>query len=188
MIKAVIFDCFGVLATDDWLPFKKAHFGHDQELFDRASEVNQQSNAGLITYDQFVQEIADMAEVDTQKVQKALRSNTPNEELFEYIRKLKPDYKIGMLSNSSSNWLNDIFTEEQVALFDSTILSYMVHTAKPDPKIYEAAADDLQVSTEECVFIDDQERYATAANDVGMTGVTYKTFEQVKADLEQILA
>jgi putative hydrolase of the HAD superfamily len=188
MIKAVIFDCFGVLATDDWLPFKQAHFGHDPELFQHAGDINQQSNAGFISFEQFVQEIADMAGVSTQEVQKVLRSNTPNEELFAYIRELKPKYKIGMLSNSSSNWLSEIFTAEQIALFDSTILSYMAHTAKPDPRIYELSAEDLQVEIEECVFTDDQERYATAARDVGMQGIAYKGFEQFKADLEKILA
>jgi putative hydrolase of the HAD superfamily len=188
MIKAIIFDCFGVLATDDWLPFKHAHFGSDRAKFDQASDLNQQANAGFISYQQFVTDIAALARVSEAEVQKVLRSNQPNRFLFELITSLQGRYKIGMLSNSASDWLTDIFTKQQLGLFDETILSYEVGMAKPDPRIYALATEKLGVEPEECVFIDDQERYCTAATEVGMQAIAYTDFDDFKLQLEKLLA
>jgi HAD superfamily hydrolase (TIGR01509 family) len=188
MIKAIIFDCFGVLATDDWLPFKERHFGSDPDLFRRATEVNQQANAGLVSYENFVHEVAVMAKTTDSTVQKALRHNKPNAPLFDYIRTLKRRYKIGFLSNSASDWLSDIFTKEQIDLFDTVVLSYRFSSAKPDPKIYKLTASRLDAQPEECVFVDDQERYALAAERVGMKGIYYQDFSQMKRELEKVLA
>jgi FMN phosphatase YigB (HAD superfamily) len=95
MIRAIIFDCFGVLTTDAWLPFKQQHFGHDPALFEQASDLNKRADGGFISVHEFLQAIADLAHMTVQEVQQALTNNVPNEELFRYVRELKPRYKIG---------------------------------------------------------------------------------------------
>jgi putative hydrolase of the HAD superfamily len=188
MIKAVIFDCFGVLASDGWLPFKRKYFGHDKALFEQASDLNKRSDSGFIKYTEFIDEVAKMAGIDSKEALSQISRNPVDEELFGYIaHDLKPRYKIGMLSNASSNWLSELFTPEQNALFDATALSYDMGVVKPDPKAYQTIADRLGVEMEECVFADDQERYVTAAKDVGMHAVLYKDYSTFKVDLEKIL-
>jgi len=188
VIKAIIFDCFGVLATEGWLPFKEQYFGDDPVRMQEATDLIQQASAGIISHEEFVKAVAELAGIPPTKVTSMLRRNVPNEPLFAYIKELKANYKIGFLSNSSSNWLHDIFTEEQIAQFDAIILSYETGLAKPDPKIYELTAQKLGVEPEECIFVDDQEWYSSAAEDIGMRGLCYKTFDQIRADLEEILA
>lgn len=188
MIQAIIFDCFGVLATEGWLPFKERYFGHDPARMEQAGNLIQQANAGVISHHEFVRDIANLAGISERQVETMLRQNVPNEALFEYLRELKSNYKLGFLSNSSSNWLHDIFSPEQIALFDAIVLSYEAGMAKPDPRIYQLAAQKLAVEPAHCVFIDDQEWYATAAGDVGMSNIYYQNFEQMKLDLERILA
>src|SRR5690348_2888052 len=61
MIKAIVFDCFGVLTSDGWLPFKKKYFGHDSALTEEATSLNKQVDAGLISYDDFVPAVAKLA-------------------------------------------------------------------------------------------------------------------------------
>jgi hypothetical protein len=51
MIRAIIFDCFGVLTTDAWLPFKNKYFAQNEVLMARASELNKQSDAGNVWND-----------------------------------------------------------------------------------------------------------------------------------------
>ncbi|MGH7241728.1 MAG: HAD family hydrolase [Candidatus Saccharimonadales bacterium] len=188
MIQAVIFDCFGVLVNDGWLPFKRKYFGDNPELFEQATTINKQVNAGLISYDDFIQGVAELAGIPKQQAYKEIEDNPVDRELVQYIRaQLKPHYKIGLLSNAGGNWLEHLFAPEQLKLFDATALSFELGFIKPDPRAYQAITDRLGVSPEECVFIDDQERYCTGAREVGMQAIWYQDFEQARADLEKIL-
>lgn len=188
MIKAVIFDCFGVLASDGWLPFKNKYFGENQELFDKASQINQQSDAGKISYEEFLGKVAKLAGVSKQKARYYIEHNVPDEKVFDYIAQLKSEYKIGMLSNASGYWLDQIFTERQVELFDAISLSYQTGFIKPDPKAYETILNKLGVKPSEAVFIDDQMRYCEGGRAIGLKSILYESFPQLKSELGKILA
>ncbi len=150
---------------------------------------NRNADARLSTYADFMEGVAELAEVPLIEARRQIENNPPNKALFDYISKeLKPHYKIGLLSNAAADWLNDLFTPEQLGLFDATALSCEIGFIKPDPITYIAIAELLGVDPQECVFIDDQERYCTGANEVGMASIIYKNFEQCKTDLEQLLS
>lgn len=183
MITALIFDCYGVLTTDAWQPFKQEHFGANKTLHEQASDLNKQTNAGLLSYEDFLQQVGEMASLPADEVRRAIEGNAVNEPLFALINRLKSKYKIGMLSNAADNWLNDLFRTEHVALFDAVALSYEMGVIKPDVRAYEVIAERLGVDAAQCVFIDDQERFCTAARDAGMQAIWYQNFEQCVADL-----
>lgn len=188
MIKAIIFDCFGVLVTESWLTFKDEHFGHDESLVQAATDLMHQSDIGVLSYEDFVEQVAAMANADPKEVRTYLDTNQRNNKLFEYIAsELKPHYKIGMLSNASMDWLGELFTPEQLSLFEVKALSFETGVAKPDAQAYHAVATRLGVEPEECVFIDDQEGYCSAAKDVGMRAITYTDFADFKQQLETFL-
>jgi HAD superfamily hydrolase (TIGR01509 family) len=189
VIKAVVFDCFGVLAVDAWLPFKERHFGDDSQKREQATALNKRANAGLIAYNDFLRGVADLANLPLQTARKEIEDNPANAPLFDYIRtKLKPRYKLGILSNASANWLGELFTPEQRALFDAVAISFELGFIKPDPRAFEVIAKQLDVLPSECVLVDDQERYGAGAHEVGMQFVLYRDFRQAVADLEKILA
>jgi HAD superfamily hydrolase (TIGR01509 family) len=187
MVKAIIFDCFGVLTTDGWLPYKRRNFGKSGELFDQATELNHRVDAGLISYDDFVHGVADLAGVPYQDAKKQIEDNIPNAPLFELIRGLKPRYKIGFLSNAGGNWLSELFAEEQAALFDAVSISYETGHSKPAEGAYLDIARKLDVEPAECVFVDDQPRYCEAARDTGMQAIHYRNFEQFTTELASVL-
>lgn len=111
--------------------------------------------------------------------------NTP---LIEFIRDtLKPKYRIGMLSNAADNWLDELFSADDQALFEHAVLSYQVGLAKPDPGIYNAAVERFGVEPEQCLFVDDKERNCDAARGVGMQALTYKNFSQFQRDISHVL-
>lgn len=188
MIKAVIFDCFGVLCTDGWLPLKRQYFGHDKALFEQAGDLNKQVDAGMASYQDFIAEIADMAGITVVEVRRRIEANPPNEELFTTIRRIKADYKIGLLSNAGANWLPDIFSQDHLQLFDAVALSYETGASKPHVQAYQTIADRLGVSMDECVFIDDQPAFCDAAEANGMKAIVYRTPEQLNAELNDLLA
>ncbi len=188
MIRAIIFDCFGVLTSDGWLPFKQKYFGAYPDKFEEAGRINFLADSGKISKDQFNIQIAELAEVNRDDVITASEGNIANTPIFELIRTLKANgYKIGMLSNVSGDWLDRLFTDEQVSLFDSLALSYDTGVAKPDPRAYEIICERLNCKASEAVFIDDQERYIDGAVLVGLETILYKNMEQLESDLARKL-
>jgi len=188
MVKAVIFDCFGVLVTEAWESFCYQYFGHNREQYKIARELGHMLNMGEIKYPEFIQKVAALAGIKPKETDDYVSNNKPNLPLFDYIcDHLKPKYKIGMLSNAGDDWLDEMFSAEQLALFDDTVLSFNFGIIKPNPSIYVLAAKRLGVKPKECVFVDDLSKHVEGALACGMQSVLYKNFEQMKQELGEVL-
>jgi putative hydrolase of the HAD superfamily len=85
-------------------------------------------------------------------------------------------YRMGLLSNLTSEEKQVLDPFDLRGLFDVTVASCEVGLAKPEPGIYHLAAQRLGVRPEECVFVDDQPPYLTGAMAVGMCGVLIQRF------------
>ncbi len=188
MIKAVVFDCFGVLAEDGWLPFKRRHIGNDTELAEQVADLGKQNEHGYISTDEYFRKASELIGVDQVLLRDAVGKRAPNEELFEYIAThLKPRLKIGLLSNANFDVKVEIFEPAQSRLFDASVLSYESKIIKPDPRSFELIASRLGVAITDCLFIDDVERYCAVAEDLGMQSIVYKNPNQVISELNQFL-
>jgi HAD superfamily hydrolase (TIGR01509 family) len=189
MIKAVIFDCFGVLTADAWVEFCKSLPAG--EVVDSSRKLNHQYDAGKIGLEEFLSQVTKITGRDRLELERIFNhpSRAKNQELFEYIKELKPKYKIGMLSNIATNWVRESFlSHEEQELFDAMAFSYEIGATKPEPLTYETITKMLDVSFSESVFIDDQPRYCEAAGELGMQAIWYQEFGQMKKDLEAILS
>lgn len=172
-IKAIIFDCFGVLTIDGWKQIREDVLHTDEQRL-RAHDLEKAVSTGVIGYDDFVEGVAELTGFTIQETRGRLVDTAANERMFEYIRDtLKPHYKIGLLSNAADNWLSNLFAPWQVALFDEIVLSCDVGMVKPQAEIYDLIATRLDMLPEECVFVDDIERFVTAAVDVGMKAMVF---------------
>lgn len=187
MIKAIIFDCFGVLTVDLWKEFVATLPEVQRQP---ARDINHAYDAGFINEKKFMEQVRDLTGKSPGEVEKVRNSDgTKNEELLAYIAELKKTYKIGLISNIASNWIRDtLLTDDEQKLFDKMVLSFEVGMTKPDPRIFKLAAVQLSVEPTEVIFIDDIETYCTAARGVGMRAIVYQDFAQLKRDLEAILA
>ncbi|MDZ7744402.1 MAG: HAD family phosphatase [Candidatus Saccharibacteria bacterium] len=188
MIKAIIFDCFGVLTTDTWRAFidslpesadtnaaRETHRAYDAGLLDKETAAEQIKQATGSTF----------TELEDIRVENTIK----NEQLLIYIKQLKPRYKIGLLSNVATPWITDSFlTPDEQELFDAMVFSYETGMTKPDPQIFELVCKKLNVEPQEAVMIDDIERYCEAARDIGMQAVVYRDLKQLKQELKRILA
>ena len=102
-----------------------------------------------------------------------LQSMAPRDDALETIRQLKTmGYKIGMITNCTSEapdlWEKTPF----VSLIDVPVFSSSAGYMKPDPQIYRLACEKLEVSPEECLFIGDgSNQELTGATQVGMKAV-----------------
>lgn len=188
MIKALIFDCYGVLTTDGWAPFKQENFASDKNLFDEATSLNYQADAGFISYSDFIARLSEMSGKDPDYVRRRIEMSVANQAIFDYIGSLNNKYKIGMLSNVGADLLNKLFSPSQLEVFDAKGLSFDTGYVKPQSEAYLDIAEKLHVEPKECVFIDDSKDFCEAANSVGMQSVYYRDATQAISDLHKILA
>lgn len=189
MIKAIIFDCFGVLAESSYNLFYKTHLSDKPEVVEQIKALDHASNKGSVTFDDFYRGIAELTGMPESEIRDFMSQNhPPNLELFDYIaRDLKSKYKIGFLSNVANNLMDELFTKQQQEVFDDVVLSYEVKLAKPDVEIFELAAKRLGVEPHECVFVDDIQAYLGGADIAGMETALYTDFVQFRKNIERLL-
>lgn len=187
-VKAIIFDCFGVLAEDGWLPFKRTYIGDNEQVAQAVADLGKQNEYGIIGNEDYIRQSAAIIGVDEQALRAAVGKRVPNVELFDFIKtELKPRYKIGLLSNANYDVLHDLFTPDQAAVFDASVMSFESKMIKPDPRMFMLIAKRLDVAMDECVFVDDVARYVTAAEELGMQALLYNSPTRLQQDLLQLL-
>jgi HAD superfamily hydrolase (TIGR01509 family) len=187
MIKAIIFDCFGVVVADTTDATYKLLGGDTEEDKEFLRDIYHKSSSGVIpAASPFIAEkLGVPIEVWEQELKKG---RTINEDLLEYIKTLKENYKVGMLSNVSSLGLQRFITHERLAeYFEAVTESHVIGFAKPEARAYEIAAESLGVRLDECVFTDDREEYIEGAQHVGMKTIFFTGTEQFKTELEEML-
>jgi putative hydrolase of the HAD superfamily len=96
---------------------------------------------------------------------------------IDLIRRLRPKYKTGVLSNADNTLIDRLRNLGVADLFDDIVCSADVGMAKPEPRLYALAAERLGLPPAECVFVDDLERNIDAARDAGMHGVHFRVDE-----------
>ena len=91
-------------------------------------------------------------------------------EIYPLLKTLREQgYKLAILSNCSQEEVTLLQDSALAPLVDHLILSYETGLCKPQPEIYQLAAEKLGVTCEDCVFIGDggsRELYGAAQ--VGM--------------------
>ena len=190
MIKAIIFDCFGVLLGNAY----KTHLTQvEQEDPARAAEIraiNHASDMGILTREETAEGISSLFGMTPETfLEEQNQVEIPNQVLLDYILSLRPEYKVGMLSNISSRARLDIrFADGQLdQTFDAVIASGDEGYIKPQPEIYEIALQRLGVKPEECIMLDDIAEFCEGARAVGMQAVQYLNNEQAITDLNALI-
>lgn len=191
-MKAVIFDCFGVLYPDTfWSIVNK--FVPDWELKNPAAyhDIVSRVDMGYTDRDDFWNETAEACGISRSQLDDEIKAlGSIDTDLLRYITELrKRHFKTSMLSNVGRGFMERIFENHDIKdYFDDIVLSSEVGFVKPDHEIFELAAERLSVEPFECVFIDDRARFCSAAEAVGMKALLYKSLEKLKRDLEPLIS
>ncbi len=189
MIKGIIFDCFGVLVGTGFSDTYRQAGGDPVKDHTFIWDTLNASNIGAITEEDMSKMMAEKIGITVEQWRKAVdQAEQPNKPIFEYIKELKNTYKTSILSNVNKGTLERKILPEQMKLFDVVIGSAEVGMVKPNADIYHYAAEQLGLEPSECVFTDDIQAYCDGATAVGMHAILYTDFEEVKQQLEKILA
>ncbi len=188
MIKAIIFDCFGVLTQNKWSSILA---GLDENVRSEVRDLHRAFDKAFISYEEFCGHLKEMTDLTQKELDETFmyrKGYDKNTDLLEYIAELSKDYKVSVLSNVGTNWIRDKFlTTDETALFTDMVLSYEVGLGKPDPDIYRLALERLSIEPEEAVFVDDQLLYCDVAKSLGMGAIVYTNFAQFKHELQTLL-
>ena len=185
MIKAIIFDCFGVmyggsLATlADMAPPE-----HRQAIYD----CNQAKDYGYINYPEYLQQIGELIGIAPEAVDTIMRQHhIANTWLIDYAQELRKQYKVALLSNIGDQTMERLFDGKVGELFDEVVLSYQEGIAKPHPEIFTLTAERLGVTPGECVMIDDLMANCEGAEVAGMHSILHTDNVLTKTKLATLL-
>jgi len=184
MIKAVIFDYFGVICSDEYWRFVK----EDKNIQGGFHELANAVNRGEVHWDEFVSEVAHKTGKQPTDIQHLYAAEKLNPQLLALVAKLHNTYKTGLLTNAHYEFLDPIIAKTHLdALFDIIVMSSRIGFIKPQPQIYQYILRELGVKPEEAVLVEDIKRNVDGAKAVGMQAILYQNFGQMKRELNSLL-
>ena len=191
MIKAIIFDWGGVLSLTgsitDFGNIYAPKFGKDPEEYNKLMIENWEiAKVNKMDSKLFWINLAKFLGTDPETFRKDFSEfHGFNKEILDLAKKLKKNYKLGLLSNQIKDWLEEFIKKHKLKqIFDVIVTSYETGLAKPDITIFREIVKRLNVKPNECVYIDDFETNIPPAKKLGMKTILFRNCEQLKKDLE----
>lgn len=194
MIKAVIWDWGGVCVnriTGIVSAKLQEKYDVDKAVIKKAYYENLDFyETGKMTGKEFWEKFGEIIGInltadDVMRIIKA--AETPREEVIDFIKKMKPKYKLALLSDNNELMIKYIREKFEIEnWFDVQVISFEEGVMKPHREIYEICLERLGLEAKECVFIDDNAENVAGAEAVGMKAIQYLEFEQVKKDLVEL--
>lgn len=184
--KAIIWDFGGVITSSPFNAFNEFEEvnGLPKDIIRTINSENPDMNAwaqfesNSITIDQFDDLFLKEAkakgfDIKGRDIIKLLKGSI-RENMVSFLRELKSDFKLGCITNNvkpSSEENTDNETKEAMSIFDHVIESSIVGIRKPNPEIYMMSCDALNVSPDQCIYLDDLGINLKPARELGMTTI-----------------
>lgn len=200
LIKTVIFDIGNVLAEFCWRKMFDG-FGLEGAAFEKVAYATVYNDAwnefdkGLLSTEEIIDIFAERAPEYRHYIAQIFEDPTKMIEQFTYskswIQELKErGYKVYILSNWSEPTYHACLDNELnfLPLVDGAVFSFQEHLIKPDKRIFEILCERYDINPEEAVFLDDNEANVISSREFGLHTIHFKSYEQGKAELEELLA
>ena len=200
--KAIIWDFGGVITSspfDAFNEFEEVN-GLPKDIIRTINSENPDMNAwaqfesNSITIDQFDDLFLKEAkakgfDIKGRDIIKLLKGSI-RENMVSFLRELKSDFKLGCITNNvkpSSEENTDNETKEAMSIFDHVIESSIAGIRKPNPEIYMMSCDALNVSPDQCIYLDDLGINLKPARELGMTTIKVIQPEDAIQEVRNIL-
>ncbi len=189
MIKAVLFDFFGVLHADTLWGLANLYIpdrtdAQDQELAD----IARAANYGHIDRDEFWRAASEIYGRELEEVVRERdQMGALDPGLLQVIAELRSrGLKTAIVSNVGAGFLaRNLSTEQVDNYFDAIVESGAVGYVKPDRRLFEYVSDQLAIKPEQCLFFDDVQRNVDGARSVGMVAELYTGISSCTQALRQ---
>lgn len=200
MIKNIIFDFGGVLIPIDESSTKQSinDLGAKKELSEQI-EIFHSVEKGLISSNEFLTKIQPfffrkIFKPELAKAWNAMLKPLPAERK-NFLKRLKKDYRIFLLSNTNELHINHIkevagrFEYKQFyRQFEKVYYSHEVGMRKPDAEIFEMLLKENDLKAEETFYIEDGEKHIETAESLGIKTWHFNPEEDDINDLGKVLS
>lgn len=171
-MKAIILDMYGVIVKqtgDDFVPYVQQTFPNKkpEEIY----EPWFKADVGELTSLEVWEAIGfqgDLEEIE----KKYLDTIELNEGFLDFIKSMKNQYILAIISNDSSRWSKYLREKFDInKYFDVISISGDLKIQKPDERIFQLTMEKLGVRAEDCLYVDDREGNLEVAKNLGMNAV-----------------
>ncbi len=191
--KAIVFDFGGVIVHPDkilFFDFIKSIFQVDDAVLQDISEKFKNVKNTKIPESHFWKNIAEELNValpedwELQYDAAKLRYLNESKEMRALVRSYKEQgYRVALLSNVTAEHAVFLSNKGFYEDFFPVLLSCEIGVDKPDPKAYQIMLAEVQVSPENCIFIDDKLANVEAAKALGIDAILFLSPKQVAEEL-----
>ena len=196
MIEAIIFDFGGVIIPEpegDVNRYFSEKFSVPYDLTEATIEkLLLKFQTGDITdkefWSTFATEVGIEMPEDYEKLWLNEASIVPRKpDVVEIVRKLgEAGYKLAILSNTIPPYARYNRENDNYNGFEYTILSSEAGMKKPNPEFYRLALERIGAQAQDCVYIDDKEKYLKPAEEIGMKTILFTTASQLEDELRSM--
>lgn len=189
MIKAIIFDFFGVIGQSTYrLIHEDFETSEDQNR--QFKELHKALDYEFISQADFIRSYATILNIPEERMKQLFHDSkrrfSTSGALLDYIAELRKSYKIGLLSNITMQSYHE-FIEPIKNRFDVIVTSYQTKLAKPERAIFELCAVRLGLDTSECIMIDDSFDNCEGARVTGMQAIQFVSLEDLKKQISELV-
>ncbi len=188
MIKAVIFDFFGVIGASTYQLIAENIQISSKKQLDAISDLHKSIDNGFVNQEEFLHQYAEIAGLSYEEFLKIYHDSnnrfSVSNKLLEYIANLKSkSYKIGLLSNVNKEAYEEFVKPiVQTNYFDVVMPSFQTGLVKPAISAFLTMSEKLSVDPEEAVMVDDLESNCEAAEAAGLKSILYTNFHTFKEE------
>ncbi len=204
-IKGIIFDIGNVIQPESELDKSAKIMGVSTDTFEFAFMKDRKNNLDLyqigeISSEKFAFFVLENIGLENSEENKRLftraianRWEEPKFEVIQIIKTVKPKIKKAILSNclpeleKYANSFNGTKLGYLPLFGKHAYLSHLINARKPEEKAYLSVTNGLELISEECLFIDDKEKYVIAAQKEGLHGLVYENPSQLEQALRKYL-
>jgi HAD superfamily hydrolase (TIGR01509 family) len=185
MYTTILFDFFGVIHENPMAKWQ-TQFGLTGD--ERCEVAAQQFDLQQTDYTGYLAMLAAASGQSPASIDAHFATALVNQETVALIRDLRPQFRIGLISNANAEELRPILKRNGLyQLFDSVTISSEVGSAKPDPAIFRHSLQALHVEPESAIFADDTAANIIASKSLGIEGVVFKNAAQARRELDVLL-
>ncbi len=182
MIKAAIFDFYGVIQTDEVIIWAENQVAQHPDIHDVVKEASRKIDLDEISLDQYFEALAAGVGRPVSVVKQELKNEVAiNHPLLAVIDQLRQKgIKTAVLSNDGSSLRPYMEGHGITRHFDQIFISGELNMMKPDARIYQYAVQQLGFEAQDVIFFDDRQANVDGALRAGLQAELYTSISQVQ--------
>ena len=188
MGKVILFDFFGVISSEVSPIWFKRYF-NEVEALEIKEEIMSKGDKGELNEEEVYELIASRMNMTPLKIKEDFDELIKiNFELVEYIKELKKEYKVYLLSNAMSSFLRRILDKYNLyELFNKVYISSEIKLIKPYEEFFNYVINKENIDPSNAIMIDDNKKNILGAIKTNLNGIVYTDVKDLKEKLTYFL-